>query len=69
MLTIWVETTFTALSEIQTRYEAEGGYIAFRGLVPQLVARLFPGVFTKQAQRWMDTFKAFAEGQMSTEWT
>ena len=56
-------TTFTALGENRTRYETEGEYVALRGLVPRLMARVFPGVFTKQAQRWLDNFKTFAEGQ------
>ena len=58
-----LKTTFTALSENRTRYETEGEYVAIRGLVPRLMARLFPGVFTKQAQRWLDNFRTFAEGQ------
>lgn len=58
-----LKTTFTALSENRTRYEIEGEYTAFRGLVPRLTAWLFPGVFTKQAQTWLDNFKVFAEGQ------
>ena len=57
-----LKTTFTALSESRTRYESEGEYLVFRGLVPQLMARLFPGVYEKQAQRWLDNFKTFAEG-------
>lgn len=58
-----LKTTFTALSENVTRYEAEGEYLAFRGFVPRLMARLFPGVFARQAQKWMDNFKEFAERQ------
>lgn len=57
-----LKTTFTALSENRTRYEIEGEYTALRGLVPRLTARLFPGVFTRQAQTWLDNFKVFAEG-------
>jgi len=58
-----LKTTFTALSESVTRYDAEGEYLAFRGFMPRLMARLFPGVFAKQAQKWMDNFKEFAERQ------
>lgn len=57
------EDHVTALSENRTRYEIEGEYTALRGLVPRLSARLFPGVFTKQAQTWLGNFKVFAEGQ------
>ena len=58
-----LKTTFTAIDHNRTRYETEGEYLAFRGFVPRLMARLFPGMFAKQAQRWMDNFKAFAEGR------
>ena len=58
-----LKTTFTALSENRTRYKTEGEYTALRGFVPRLMSRLFPGIFTKQAQKWLDNFKVFAEGQ------
>jgi hypothetical protein len=58
-----LRTTFTAIDESRTRYQTEGEYLAFRGLVPRLMARLFPGMFAKQAQKWLDNFKTFAESQ------
>lgn len=58
-----LETTFTALGGDRTLYETKGEYLAFRGLLPRLTARLFPGVFKRQALRWLDDFKTFAESQ------
>lgn len=58
-----LKSSFTALSDTETRYEAEGEYTAFRGLMPKIMAFLFPGMFKKPAQRWMNNFKAFAEKQ------
>ena len=58
-----LKASFTPLGESRTRYETEGEYLAFRGFVPTLMGRLFPGVFKKQAQKWLDNFKTFAEGQ------
>ena len=58
-----LKATFTVLSDTQTRYTAEGEYLVFRGFVPKMMAFLFPGMFRKQAQKWMDNFKAFAEKQ------
>ena len=52
---------FEALSEKQTRYTSEVEYTKFNGFMPNLMAKLFPGVFKKQSQKWMDQFKAFAE--------
>lgn len=56
-----LKTIFTALDANRTRYDIEGEYTALRGFMPNLMARLFPGVFTKQAQTWLDNFKTFAE--------
>ena len=58
-----LKTTFTALDENRTRYEIAGEYTALRGFMPNLMARLFPRLFTKQAQTWLDNFKEFAERQ------
>ena len=58
-----LKTTFTALDENRTRYEIEGEYTAFRGFMPNLIARVMPGMFTKPSQTWLDNFKAFAEQQ------
>jgi hypothetical protein len=58
-----LKTTFKALSDTQTRYTAEGEYLVFRGFIPKMMAALFPKLFSKQAQKWMDNFKAFAEKQ------
>ena len=56
-----LKTRFTAIGDNRTRYEIEGEYLAFRGLVPRVVARLYPAAYTKPAQRWMENFKVFAE--------
>ena len=58
-----LKVTFTALSENETRYDIEGEYTAVRGFVPKILMKLFPGMFKKQPQKWMDNFKAFAERQ------
>ena len=56
-------TTFEAIGENRTLYETKGEYIAFRGFVPKMLAVLFPGMFRKQAYKWMVNFKNFAENQ------
>lgn len=56
-------TTFTALSDTQTRYEAKGEYTRISWVMPKLMAILFPGMFRKQVYKWMENFKAFAEKQ------
>jgi len=55
-------TQFQELSPNQTRYISEVEYTKFNGFMPNLMAKLFPGVFKKQSQKWVNQFKAFAEG-------
>lgn len=52
---------FIKLSDNQTRYESEIEYIQFVGILPNLMAKLMPGMFKKQVQKWMDQFKVFVE--------
>lgn len=59
-------TRFEKLSDHLTRYTSEVEYTDFYGFVPNLMARIFPGVFKKQSQKWMDQFKVFAEKRYKT---
>ncbi len=54
---------FIPLSDSRTRYISEIEYTAFRGFMPKLFAKLFPGMFKKQVQKWLDSFKDFVEKQ------
>jgi hypothetical protein len=56
-------TTFEAKGKHQTLYTTKGEYTAFRGFIPKMLALLFPGMFRKQAYKWMVNFKNFAEKQ------
>ncbi len=58
-----MKCTFIALSENQTRYETEVEYTRINWIVPRLMAILFPGMYKKPAQRWMNNFKIFVEKQ------
>ena len=52
---------FEIVDEDKTRYISEVEYIQFNGLMIKLMAKLFPGKFKNQSQKWMDQFKAFVE--------
>ncbi len=52
---------FIAIDNSRTRYEAEIDYTQFIGIVPKLMALLMPGVFKKQVQKRLDSFKDFVE--------
>lgn len=44
-----------------TRFEQEIHYTKFNGFLPKLMAKLFPGMFEKQVQKWLNQFKTIAE--------
>jgi len=52
---------FHELNPTKTRWESEIEYIELRGFMMKIMGKLFPGMFRKQTQKWMDQFKAFAE--------
>ena len=54
---------FISINDKQTRYISEIEYTAFRGFVPKVMATLFPGIFKKQVQKWLDNFKVFVENK------
>jgi len=58
---------FISLCESQTRWESEIDYIKFNGFMPKLMAMLFPGMFKKPPQKWMEQFKVFAEKRFESK--
>ena len=54
---------FIALGKNQTRYETEVEYTRMNWIIPKLMAILFPSIYKKQARKWMENFKAYAERQ------
>ena len=54
---------FVELSGDRTLYESDVNYIEFNGFMPKLMAKLMPGLFKKQVQKWMNQFKSFVEKQ------
>lgn len=56
-------TKFVSINENQTQYISEVEYVKFKSFLPKLMAKLFPRMFKKQSQKWMNQFKEFAEKQ------
>ena len=52
---------FRSISNGKTLYESEVEYTKFNGLMFKIIAKLFPGKFKAQSQKWMNQFKAFVE--------
>ncbi|WP_109302688.1 SRPBCC family protein [Aquimarina sp. AU474] len=55
--------TFIKIDEYQTRYDYECEYIRINWVLPKLMALVFPGMYRKQVEKWMQQFKVFAEKQ------
>lgn len=58
-----MKSCFVALSDHSSRYLAEIEYTAFRGFMPKLIAKVFPSVYKRQVQKWLNNFKTFAEAR------
>ncbi|MBQ4822107.1 SRPBCC family protein [Aquimarina sp. MMG016] len=58
-----MKCTFIQISENQTRYEYEYEYIRMNWVLPKLMAILFPSIYRKQGEKWMQQFKTFVEKQ------
>lgn len=53
---------FEELSPERTRWRAELEYTEVNSLMMKLMGFFMPGMFKRQTQKWLDQFKAFAEG-------
>lgn len=58
-----MECRFIAVDDNKTRYEWEYEYTRLNWIMPRLIAILFPSVYRKQGEKWMNQFKAFVERQ------
>jgi hypothetical protein len=54
---------FQQLDSAKTRFDMEIHYTKFFGFMPKLMSVLVPGMFKKQAQKMVDSFKTFAENK------
>ncbi len=57
-----MQNLFQEIHANQTRWTANIHYFRMKGFM-KIVAWLFPSMFKKQVQKWMDQFKVFAEKQ------
>ena len=53
---------FTAEDDSSTKYVYEYEYTRINWVIPKLMSILFPGMYRKQGQKWIDQFKEFVEG-------
>ncbi|MEO9966920.1 MAG: SRPBCC family protein [Reichenbachiella sp.] len=58
-----MKCNFVSLDENSTRYEYEYEYTRINWVMPRLMAILFPGMYRKPAEKWLNQFKLFVEKQ------
>ncbi|NNC49360.1 MAG: SRPBCC family protein [Flaviramulus sp.] len=54
-------TKFVEINENETLMTAEIDYTKFKGFVVKLIAKLIPGLFKKQVDKWLVNFKKYVE--------
>ncbi|MDF1697066.1 MAG: hypothetical protein P1U56_14585 [Saprospiraceae bacterium] len=52
---------FDVLDVNRTMIRTDVHYIQFSGFIPKIMGMLFPRVFKKQSQKWLNQFKVMAE--------
>ncbi|MEM8907470.1 MAG: SRPBCC family protein [Bacteroidota bacterium] len=55
---------FISLDATRTKYEYEFEYTRINWIMPKLLAILFPSVYRKQGEKWIQQFKVFVENQV-----
>lgn len=62
-----MQCTFTALDENRTRYDSAFEYTRMSWVMPKLMSLLFPGMFKKMGEKWMNNFKEFVEREAQSQ--
>ncbi len=58
-----MKCTFAEIVPNKTQCKYEFEYTRINWFMPRLVAILFPGMYRKQGEKWMNQFKEFVEKQ------
>ena len=58
-----MKVKFEAIDANTTRYHYDIEYTRINWVMPKLMAILFPGMYRKQGEKWMQQFKEFVEQQ------
>ncbi|AXT19306.1 SRPBCC family protein [Flavobacteriaceae bacterium AU392] len=58
-----MKCTFIEINSQKTEYKYEYEYTRINWFLPKLLAILFPSIYRKQGDKWMQQFKEFVEKQ------
>jgi hypothetical protein len=62
-MTNTMKNTFQEVRPGVTLWNAEIEYTILKGFVIKMIAKIFPSMFRKQTQKWLNQFKTFAESK------
>ena len=60
-MTNTMKNFFESISENETKFSAEIEYTEFKGFLIKTIAKLFPGMFKKQGDKWLLRVKNYCE--------
>lgn len=60
-MTNTMKVSFSSITSNRTFYATEIEYTKFNGVLIKIMAKLFPGMFKKQVQKWLNQFKEYVE--------
>ncbi len=63
-MTNTMSNSFQDLGDGTTRYIAEVHYTEISHPIAKFISWIFPGLFKRQVQKWMDNFQKFVEGDL-----
>lgn len=65
-MTNTMKVKLTPLTNDKTHYVTEIEYTKFNGFIIKTIAKLFPSMFKKQVQKWLEQFKSYIEDNDNT---
>lgn len=54
-------TFFEAIDKTKTKFSSEIEYTEFKGILIIIMSKLFPSMFRKQGEKWLERFKIYVE--------
>jgi len=55
---------FEEIDENRTQWTADVEYTEIHSFMMKIITKIFPGMFKRQTQKWMDQFKALVESEL-----
>lgn len=60
-MTNTMNSYFEAIDDTKTKFSAVIEYTEFKGFMIKIISKLFPSMFKKQGEKWLERFKGYVE--------